>query len=203
MSDDQQVSFEELNAFIDGELDAASSARVLAAIDADDRLRREACELRGLRDQVRNAYEPARFAAPPQRSRRLVPVLAVGLTLLLRLWFILEMRGTPFSTVSAQMVDAWYYHRWALEILDFVLFGSLDQFGIRPRSTAGIWGIAMSPFLHAGFGHLASNTLPFLALGGTVLLGGFKSLNVTIRKTLGLYANVRPCVAYAPVSPMR
>jgi isocitrate dehydrogenase len=28
--------------------------------------------------------------------------------------------------------------------------------------------------------------------------GGFKSLNVTIRKTLGLYANVRPCVSYAP-----
>ncbi len=28
--------------------------------------------------------------------------------------------------------------------------------------------------------------------------GGFKSLNVTIRKGLGLYANVRPCKAYAP-----
>ena len=28
--------------------------------------------------------------------------------------------------------------------------------------------------------------------------GGVKSLNVTIRKTLGLYANVRPCVSYAP-----
>jgi len=28
--------------------------------------------------------------------------------------------------------------------------------------------------------------------------GGFKSLNVTIRKSLGLYANVRPCAAYAP-----
>lgn len=28
--------------------------------------------------------------------------------------------------------------------------------------------------------------------------GGFKSLNVTIRTTLGLYANVRPCVAYFP-----
>lgn len=28
--------------------------------------------------------------------------------------------------------------------------------------------------------------------------GGVKSLNVTIRKTLGLYANVRPCIAYAP-----
>jgi isocitrate dehydrogenase len=28
--------------------------------------------------------------------------------------------------------------------------------------------------------------------------GGFKSLNVTVRKALGLYANVRPAVAYAP-----
>lgn len=28
--------------------------------------------------------------------------------------------------------------------------------------------------------------------------GGYKSLNVTTRKTLGLYANVRPCVAYHP-----
>jgi isocitrate dehydrogenase len=28
--------------------------------------------------------------------------------------------------------------------------------------------------------------------------GGYKSLNVTVRKTFGLYANVRPCVAYAP-----
>lgn len=28
--------------------------------------------------------------------------------------------------------------------------------------------------------------------------GGYKSLNVTIRKTMGLYANVRPCTAYTP-----
>ena len=28
--------------------------------------------------------------------------------------------------------------------------------------------------------------------------GGYKSLNVTVRKTLGLFANVRPCVAYHP-----
>jgi isocitrate dehydrogenase len=31
--------------------------------------------------------------------------------------------------------------------------------------------------------------------------GGVKSLNVTIRKTLGLYANVRPCAAYHPFVP--
>lgn len=31
--------------------------------------------------------------------------------------------------------------------------------------------------------------------------GGYKSLNVTLRKTLGLYANVRPCRAYTPYIP--
>jgi isocitrate dehydrogenase len=33
--------------------------------------------------------------------------------------------------------------------------------------------------------------------------GGFKSLNVTIRTTLGLYANIRPCVSYAPFIPTK
>lgn len=28
--------------------------------------------------------------------------------------------------------------------------------------------------------------------------GGYKSLNVTVRKSLGLFANIRPCVAYSP-----
>ncbi|VVM04916.1 partial isocitrate dehydrogenase, partial [Methylacidimicrobium cyclopophantes] len=28
--------------------------------------------------------------------------------------------------------------------------------------------------------------------------GGFKSLNVTVRKALGLYANIRPCASYVP-----
>ena len=28
--------------------------------------------------------------------------------------------------------------------------------------------------------------------------GGYKSLNVTMRKTLGLFANVRPCKSYTP-----
>ncbi|MCD8509598.1 MAG: NADP-dependent isocitrate dehydrogenase [Bacillus sp. (in: Bacteria)] len=29
--------------------------------------------------------------------------------------------------------------------------------------------------------------------------GGFKSLNVTVRKSLGLYANVRPCISFDPI----
>jgi isocitrate dehydrogenase len=33
--------------------------------------------------------------------------------------------------------------------------------------------------------------------------GGFKSINVTLRKSLGMFANVRPCVAYDPFIPVR
>lgn len=35
----------------------------------------------------------------------------------------------------------------------------------------------------------------------TPLGGGVKSLNVTVRKTLGLYANLRPVVSYYPFVP--
>ncbi len=33
--------------------------------------------------------------------------------------------------------------------------------------------------------------------------GGYKSLNVTVRTALGLYANVRPCVSYSPFVPTK
>jgi membrane associated rhomboid family serine protease len=62
---------------------------------------------------------------------------------------------------------------WAVEVVDFMLpMVSLDQFGIRPRTERGLLGILLSPFLHVGFGHLISNSLPFLLLGGLVMTGG-------------------------------
>ena len=60
---------------------------------------------------------------------------------------------------------------WLIEIVDLVVFqGGLDRFGIRPRSTSGLVGIALSPFLHVGFGHLVMNTIPFLVLGWVIML---------------------------------
>lgn len=45
---------------------------------------------------------------------------------------------------------------------------------------------------------LRRNKIFFKAPITTPQGGGFKSLNVTVRKTLGLYANVRPAVSYYP-----
>ena len=63
---------------------------------------------------------------------------------------------------------------WVLEIGDQILPGSLDSDGIRPRSVDGLGGIVAAPFLHAGFGHLISNTVPFLAMGAVIALNGLK-----------------------------
>jgi tetratricopeptide (TPR) repeat protein len=57
--------------------------------------------------------------------------LALALTFLIRLWFILGMRGNPFSTIGPQMLDSYYYHRWAIEIVTGSFRGS-DVFFLRP-----------------------------------------------------------------------
>jgi len=67
----------------------------------------------------------------PGKKQFLLPVLALLLTFIVRFIFILEMRSHPFSTISAQMVDVYYYHQRALDILAGNFWGS-DVFFLRP-----------------------------------------------------------------------
>jgi membrane associated rhomboid family serine protease len=74
---------------------------------------------------------------------------------------------------------------WAVEVVDLLPFVQLDRYGIHPRSVSGLPGIVLAPFLHAGFGHLIVNSIPFVVLGGIVLLGGLRVFwRVTIFVTL-------------------
>ncbi len=57
---------------------------------------------------------------------------------------------------------------WVAEIADAVTDGSLDRYGIRPRSEDGLVGIAAAPLLHGGWAHLEANSLPLLVLGALV-----------------------------------
>jgi membrane associated rhomboid family serine protease len=61
---------------------------------------------------------------------------------------------------------------WLSEIVDTALNGRLDQYGIISRDPEGLLGIITSPFLHLGFGHLISNTLPLVTLGALIALSG-------------------------------
>jgi membrane associated rhomboid family serine protease len=78
-----------------------------------------------------------------------------------------RVRGVLFVTAMLAVM-------WVVEIIDQVFNANLDADGIRPHDVAGLDGIVFSPFLHAGFGHLLSNTVPFLVLGVVIALSGLK-----------------------------
>ena len=67
---------------------------------------------------------------------------------------------------------------WLLELFDQATRIALDHYGIIPRDIAGLRGVLIAPFLHASFGHVAANTLPFIILGWFVLLHGTRAFLV-------------------------
>ena len=60
---------------------------------------------------------------------------------------------------------------WIVYAADLVVPGTIGH-GIVPRTTYGITGIVMAPFLHANVQHLLANTIPFVILGAVILLRG-------------------------------
>jgi membrane associated rhomboid family serine protease len=61
---------------------------------------------------------------------------------------------------------------YLIELLDQLSGGRLDQNGIRPMETDGLWGVLFAPVLHANWAHLLANTVPALVLGFLVTLAG-------------------------------
>lgn len=62
---------------------------------------------------------------------------------------------------------------WIVFVVDLVLPVKLTDYGLVPRTLSGSVGVITMPFLHAGFGHILSNTLPLVIL--LVLLVGSKA----------------------------
>src|SRR5687768_349979 len=82
----------------------------------------------------------------------------------------------PERKVALQVLGAMVALMWGLEIVDTAMGHDLDAYGIHPRTAEGIPEIASAPFLHAGFGHLIGNTLPFATMGAAIALAGLARL---------------------------
>jgi membrane associated rhomboid family serine protease len=65
---------------------------------------------------------------------------------------------------------------WVVEIVNKIDDQRLSSDGIYPRSLSGLPGIISAPFLHAGFGHLLGNTVPFVVLGLVIGVAGARRL---------------------------
>ncbi|HYC93695.1 MAG TPA: rhomboid family intramembrane serine protease, partial [Thermoanaerobaculia bacterium] len=63
---------------------------------------------------------------------------------------------------------------WLVWAADLVVPGTIGH-GIVPRTSYGISGIVMAPFLHGSLQHLIANTVPFLVLGAIILLRGTRA----------------------------
>ena len=75
---------------------------------------------------------------------------------------------------------------WVAFVVNAMLGGALNQFGVIPRTTDGLRGILFAPFLHGNLNHLIANTIPFLALGWMVMLRDARHfLPVTLFSMLG------------------
>ena len=75
-------------------------------------------------------------------------------------------------TGGFELVAALVALMWLSEIVDSLADHRLDRYGIEPRDADGLIGIVAAPFLHAGFDHLLSNTVPFLLMGFAIAFRG-------------------------------
>jgi membrane associated rhomboid family serine protease len=91
---------------------------------------------------------PVGYPATPERNKRPVWVTG-GLTILSFVGLLYIIEGVNQMTGDR-----------------------LDNGGIKPLETDGLWGILFAPLLHADWQHLISNTLPALVLGFLMTLLG-------------------------------
>src|ERR1044071_3007286 len=82
----------------------------------------------------------------------------------------LQMRAGTLGTVVGAM--------WVIHVLDVLVpgAGSVLGHGFVPRTLTGLEAIPAAPWIHGSFQHLIANTIPFLILGGLVLLRGVLEL---------------------------
>lgn len=85
-------------------------------------------------------------------------------------------RALPPAVLAALM--------WVSELIDTVLGGFLDRFGIQPRDVDALPGILAAPFLHGDLAHLIANTGTFVVLGIGVALLTRHFWSVTIGVTV-------------------
>ncbi|MDX6691106.1 MAG: hypothetical protein QOG15_2563 [Solirubrobacteraceae bacterium] len=87
------------------------------------------------------------------------------------------MPGTPETPRDRrlggfQVVAGMVAIMWLSEVIDVAANHRLDRLGIEPHKPDGLIGVATAPFLHASFGHLIGNTLPFVTLGLVIAFQG-------------------------------
>ncbi len=84
----------------------------------------------------------------------------------------MDSTSSPRPLGAALLMAVLLAGLWVLEFFDQLSGERLDNLGIHAQELDGLPEIFTAPFLHAGWDHLISNSVPFFVLGFLVLLGG-------------------------------
>nr|WSX54571.1 rhomboid family intramembrane serine protease [Streptomyces sp. NBC_00974] len=85
-----------------------------------------------------------------------------------------EWTRTDRAKAAAKLMLGWVALLWVIEAVDHATGHALDAYGIAAREPDGLSGIPLAPFLHFGFDHVASNSIPLLVLGFVTALSGIR-----------------------------
>ncbi|MET9377958.1 rhomboid family intramembrane serine protease [Streptomyces sp. NPDC002992] len=83
-------------------------------------------------------------------------------------------RTSDRAKTAIRLMAGWVALLWVLEVVDLATGHTLDDHGIVARDPESLGGILAAPFLHFGFGHVASNSVPLLIFGFVAALGGIR-----------------------------
>ncbi|WP_406014478.1 rhomboid family intramembrane serine protease [Streptomyces sp. NBC_00984] len=78
------------------------------------------------------------------------------------------------AKAAAKVMLGWVAFLWLLEVVDASTGNSLDTFGIEPRRAGELLDVVPASFIHFGFGHVASNSVPLLVFGFLAALSGIR-----------------------------
>lgn len=68
---------------------------------------------------------------------------------------------------------------FAVQMLQWGTIRIFYKMGVHPRDVNGLIGIVTAPFIHDGFGHLFSNTIPLIVLG-TAMIYFYRNLSYKV-----------------------
>ncbi|MGW2472937.1 rhomboid family intramembrane serine protease [Streptomyces sp. NPDC001665] len=85
-----------------------------------------------------------------------------------------RMRTGDRALAAGAVMLGWIALLWILEAVDLATGHGLDDHGISPREPGELLDIVPAAFLHDGWDHVASNSLPLLVLGFIAALGGLR-----------------------------
>ncbi|MEU7601050.1 rhomboid family intramembrane serine protease [Streptomyces sp. NPDC040724] len=85
-----------------------------------------------------------------------------------------EWRQSDRAKAAAKLMLGWVALLWVLEAVDYATGHALDAYGTVARDPDTLTGVVTGSFLHLGFDHVASNSVPLLVLGFIAALSGIR-----------------------------